>query len=133
MSLAIVCQVSLFFSLVSSIALKLERNTSEEALGVLLLITMLTPPVLGFLYQCGVDIEEGFGAAKVRSAAFRVFQRTVGACIDKFIAPADDEPADSVQPVAEKGPEVVTVSSVVTRSEPYTVLAASHSAADHAI
>ena len=41
-----VCQISLFFSLVSSIGLKIESDSSSEVLGVLLLIMLAVPPVL---------------------------------------------------------------------------------------
>ena len=56
--LAAVCQIALFFSLVSSIALKMENDTSSATLGVILLnFTLAVPPILAFFYQSDVDFE----------------------------------------------------------------------------
>ena len=46
LALGTVCQTSLFFSLVSSIALKMEQDSSHDALGVLLLVMLAVPPVI---------------------------------------------------------------------------------------
>ena len=53
-----VCQSSLFFSLVSSIVLKMEPEKSTETLGVLLLLLftrVIAPPVLAILFESGLD------------------------------------------------------------------------------
>ena len=53
--LAKVCQTALFFSLVSAIAIKMERDSSAEALGVLLIFTLAVPPVLAFVFHGDVQ------------------------------------------------------------------------------
>ena len=69
--LAKVAQVSLFFSLVSSIALKVESDSSTEALGNVLIITLMVPPVSAFLFQSDLD--------------FECFTSTLGYCFDKYL------------------------------------------------
>ena len=53
-NLALVCHLALFFALVSSIILKMERDSSAEVLGVVLVITSVTPPVMTFLVELGL-------------------------------------------------------------------------------
>ena len=69
--LAKVAQVSLFFSLVSSIALKVESDSSTEALGNVLIVTLMVPPVAAFLFESDLD--------------FKCFTSTLGRCFDKYL------------------------------------------------
>ena len=77
-----VCQVSLFFSLVSSIALKMEHDSSTEALGVLLLFMLMVPPAAAFLFESELDFEKGCNVSKLKEKALGLFARTVGRCFD---------------------------------------------------
>ena len=79
--LASVCQTALFFSLVSSIALKMEYDTSSAALGVLLPFTLAVPPIIAFFYQSGVDFEKGLNASAVRARVQDSFEKTLGRCL----------------------------------------------------
>ena len=76
-----VCQVSLFFSLTASIALKTERDSSANALAVILVIFLAVPPVLTFIFQSDLDFEQGCRISAISSAAQRTFQATVGKCL----------------------------------------------------
>ena len=73
-----VCQIALFFSLVSSIALKMERDTSSEALGVLLIFTLAVPPVLGFFFQSDIDFDQHCDVLKLRQRVKKAFHTWVG-------------------------------------------------------
>ena len=73
-----VCQVSLFFSLVSSIALKMEPDSSADALGMLLLITLAVPPVTAFLFESDLDFEKGCRISKLKNSMLRCFDTCVG-------------------------------------------------------
>jgi hypothetical protein len=46
---ALICQLSLFFVLVSTIALNMDGETSADALGVLLVATLVVPAVIAIL------------------------------------------------------------------------------------
>ena len=81
--LAKVCQVSLFFSLVSSIALKVESDSSTEALGVLLVFTLMVPPVTAFLFESGLDFEAGCYVSYIKKKAINWFKCTLGSCLDR--------------------------------------------------
>mmetsp|Transcript_55527 Transcript_55527/g.133014 ORF Transcript_55527/g.133014 Transcript_55527/m.133014 type:complete len:180 (-) Transcript_55527:188-727(-) len=81
--LAKVCQVSLFFSLVSSIALKVEQDSSTEALSVLLLFTLAVPPVTAFFFESGLDFEKGCYISYIRKQAINCFTITLGRCFDR--------------------------------------------------
>lgn len=52
--LAELCQLSLFFVLVSTIALRMEGQTSADTLGILLVVTLFVPPAFAFLLHSGV-------------------------------------------------------------------------------
>ena len=80
-----VCQLSLFFSLVSSIALKLESDSSTEALGTLLLFTLAVPPMAAFLFQSGLDFEKGCYVSYIKKAAISCFTSTLGRCFDHYL------------------------------------------------
>ena len=82
--LAKVCQVSLFFSLVSSIALKVESDSSTEALSVLLLFTLAVPPVTAFLFESGLDFEKGCYVSYIKKNAISCFASTLGRCFDRY-------------------------------------------------
>lgn len=83
--LAKVCQVSLFFSLVSSIALKVEADSSTEALGVLLLFTLAVPPVTAFLFESDLDFEAGCYISYIKKTAISCFKSTLGRCFDHYL------------------------------------------------
>eukprot|EP00964_Phaeocystis_antarctica_P154288 scaffold122918_cov96-Phaeocystis_antarctica.AAC.1 len=80
-----VCQFALFFSLVSSIALKLESDSSTEALGSLLLFTLAVPPVSAFLFQSGLDFEKGCHVSYIKEKAIGCFTSTLGRCFDHYL------------------------------------------------
>ena len=80
-----VCQVSLFFSLVSSIALKVESDSSTEALGVVLVFTLMVPPVAGFLFESEIDFEKECYVSYVKEKAIKWFTSTLGLCFKKFL------------------------------------------------
>ena len=81
-----VCQVSLFFSLTASIALKTESDSSINVLAVILVVLLAVPPALTFIFQSNLDFEECFGVSKIMSAAWRIFQRTAGKCLIWLLA-----------------------------------------------
>ena len=83
--LAKVAQVSLFFSLVSSIALKVESDSSTEALGNVLVVTLMVPPVAAFLFESGLDFETGCHVSYVKEKAIKCFTSTLGRCFDKVL------------------------------------------------
>jgi len=83
--LAKVCQVSLFFSLVSSIALKMESDSSTEALGVLLVFTLMVPPVTAFLFESDLDFETGCHVSSIKKRAISCFTSTLGGCFERFL------------------------------------------------
>ena len=74
-----VCQVSLFFSLVSSIALKMEPDGSADTLAGLLLFMLAMPPMIALFYQSDLDFEQH--VSSVKRALLRLFHRTLGRCI----------------------------------------------------
>ena len=86
--LAKVCQVSLFFSLVSSIALKMEPDKSTEALEGLLVFMLMVPPVLAFLFESDLDFEKGCNVPFIKEMAIKekvvkCFTSTLGSCFDR--------------------------------------------------
>ena len=83
--LAKVAQVSLFFSLVSSIALKVESDSSTEALGNVLVVTLMVPPVAAFLFESDLDFEAGCHVSYVKKKAIKCFTSTLGRCFDKAL------------------------------------------------
>ena len=80
-TLSQVCQISLFFSLTASIALKTERDSSTNALAVILVILLAVPPALTFIFQSDLNFEQGFGVSKILKFAWRIFQGTAGKCL----------------------------------------------------
>ena len=83
--LAKVSQVSLFFSLVSSIALKVESDSSTEALGVLLLFTLAVPPVTAFLFESDLDFEKGCYVSYIKKKMINCFTSTLGRRFDHYL------------------------------------------------
>ena len=83
--LAKVAQVSLFFSLVSSIALKMESDSSTEALGNVLIVTLMVPPVAAFLFESDLDFEADCHVSFVKEKAIKCFTSTLGRCFDKVL------------------------------------------------
>ena len=98
--LATACQVTLHFALVSSILLKMERDTSADSIGVLLIISMAIPPLIAFIFQTEVDMVGAFGLARVTNAISVLFERTVGACIVYLLEVPDEAPMTSGAPSA---------------------------------
>ena len=112
LALGTVCQTSLFFSLVSSIALKMEQDSSKDVLGVLLLIMLALPPVraclitpnqlghfdpalcqfqvIAFLFESELDFEEGCHVSKIKKILLRVFESTFGRCFDYLFKVSPD-------------------------------------------
>jgi len=82
-----VCQVSLFFSLVSSIALKMEPGSSTEALGVLLVVTLMVPPAAALLFESELDFvfEKGCHVSYLKKKAINCFTSTLGRCFEKYL------------------------------------------------
>jgi hypothetical protein len=95
--LASVCQVSIFFALVSAITLRLEYDSSAHVLGVLLVFTLVVPPVLAFVFQSDIDWDEILHVSAAGRAARRTFDTTVGRCIERVFKDAN-EAAPSVSP-----------------------------------
>ena len=80
-----VCQVSLFFSLVSSIALKMEPDNSLETLGVLLLFTVAVPMVIALFFLADIDFVQILQVSKIKRSIRTVFERTLGRWIDRCL------------------------------------------------
>jgi len=81
---AISCNVSLFFALVSSIVLRLEHDTSSGVLGVLLLIAMSMPGLLAFMFESDLDPED-LGLSRVQAWTSDLFSRTIGRGIIRLL------------------------------------------------
>jgi hypothetical protein len=96
--LASVCQVSIFFALVSAITLRLEYDSSAHVLGVLLVFTLAVPPVLAFVFQSDIDWDETLHVSAAGRAARRTFDTTVGRCIERVFKDANEEAGPSVSP-----------------------------------
>ena len=77
-----VSQVSLFVSLVSSIALKMEPDKSLKTLGVLLIFTAAVPPLLAFLFLSGIDFGRILQVSEIKRLFRAVFEYTLGRWID---------------------------------------------------
>ena len=93
-----VCQVSLFFSLVSSIALKMEPDGSADTLAGLLLFMLAMPPMIALFYQSDLDFEQH--VSSVKRALLRLFHRTLGRCIKcMWGQPAKAEAAKEAAPL----------------------------------
>ena len=89
--LAQLCQLSLFFSLAASIALKMDYDSSKDALGVLLILMLAVPPLVSFLFQNDLDFEGGLCLSKWVPIARRCFRTSIGRCLKRLLGPADDE------------------------------------------
>lgn len=84
-----VCQVSLFFTLASKIALRTEQDSSSGVLSALLFTMMALPPVLAFLFESDLDFEKGLHLSAVMSPVGRCLDATVGRSI-KWLFSSDD-------------------------------------------
>jgi hypothetical protein len=89
----------------------MDRDSSSGALDVLLLIAMLMPPLLAFVFQSDLDFEAGLGVSeawsKVRARALDLFGRTVGSCIVKRLgqhaaAPSSTASSSSATPSSQQ-------------------------------
>ena len=80
--MAKVSQVSLFFALVSSIALKMEPDKSLETLGVLLIFTVALPLVIALLFLGDIDFGQVLQVSKIKRSIRKVFECTLGRWID---------------------------------------------------
>jgi len=76
--LAELCQLSLFFVLVSTINLRMEGKTSADTLGLLLVVTLFIPLVVGILLHTGLHTSPVVLNAKARVAHF--LARTMARC-----------------------------------------------------
>ena len=83
-----VCQASLFFSLVSSIVLKMEPDNSTETLGVILLFTVIAPPVLAILFESDLDFGKICHLTKVKKGLLLCFNGTIGRGISRVLGPS---------------------------------------------
>ena len=115
--LAQVCQVQIFFSLLSSIVLK--TNPESVAMGYILPFMMVVPPVLAVLFQCGcidrlvrvcavadngVPTPCGRVGVGIRSASVKRLERCLGVKhngeqeVEEDIENLEEERADSAYP-----------------------------------
>lgn len=101
--LAKICQLSLFFSLASSIALKMEPDSSSGPLAGLLVVMLALPPALAFAFESDLDFERGLHLAALRPLVRRLLEATCGACAESLFKTAE-APA---QPAALPGPQPV--------------------------
>ena len=95
--LAQVCQLSLFFSLIAAIALKMEYDTSAPALGIILTVLLAVPPVLAFLFQSGIDFRKDAHISAASAAVGHCCHTTVGKCVIRHFA----EPPSEVHPARQ--------------------------------
>jgi hypothetical protein len=79
--------VSLFFSLVSGIVLKMEYSTSSNVMDVILILGLSIPHVLAFLFESNLDFQHALGVDKGLSMAKGLFHSTVGRCIVWLVGP----------------------------------------------
>ena len=101
-----ICQVSLFFSLVSSITLKMEEDESAEELGIVLLVLLAVPPVIAFFFQSDLDFEEGLGLSRLKAGLLACFHKTIGACLVWTLGSPPPLPAKSAR--ADGGSTITT-------------------------
>jgi hypothetical protein len=95
--LAQVCQLSLFFSLIAAIALKMEYDTSAPALGIILKVLLAVPPVLAFLFQSGIDFRKDAHISAASAAVGHCCHTIVG----KFVIRHFAEPPSEVHPARQ--------------------------------
>lgn len=88
-TLAKVCQLSLFFAIVSSIALNMQVDESSDELGYLLVFTMFAPHLLGLLEHSGLEIGGMFSGTK--AVAQTSLERTLGRFVDRWLKPTEDK------------------------------------------
>ena len=98
--LAKVAQVSLFFSLVSSIALRVESDSSTEALGVVLVFTLMVPPVAGFLFESEIDFGKECYVSYVKERAIKWFTSTLGLCFVKLLGETKEGTKEGTEDVS---------------------------------
>ena len=129
--LAKVAQVSLFFSLVSSIALKMESDSSTEALGNVLVATLMVPPAAAFLFESDLDFETGCYVSYVKEKAIKCFTSTLGRCFDKLLGgdikvvvpkAGDDTPPQGRTPEPTSSAELEVGVAVHSSAESCTAL-----------
>jgi len=102
------CQVALFFSLVSSIALTMERDSSEDAVGTLLLFTLIVPPVLGFFYEAELEFDEACGSGEsLTQGCLACFRSTLGRCIILYCK-SDTPRLDDTSPTTNHSVQATT-------------------------
>jgi len=106
--LAGICQLSLFFALVSAINLRMEGETSSATLGVLLVITLAVPPAFAILFHMGLDGSSFFLNTKTRLTHLlsRIvdghFLRSQGAAVpSRESETTEAEPPSVLRPVSE--------------------------------
>jgi len=128
--LARVGQVALFFALVSSIALKVERDSSSAALSYLLIATLAIPPMVAFLYnEDVVEMLQGKLCTSLRGRLSKCFEATVGKCLKGLLKEDIPElargtsqgqaivPTDSADPAKKTGyPSIIELSMSAEKS-----------------
>ena len=62
----------------------MEPDSSSEALGVLLIFTLMVPPVAAFLFESDLDFETGCYVSYFKEKAIKCFTSTLGRCFDKL-------------------------------------------------
>ena len=84
----------------------MECDSSTEALGVLLVFTLVVPPVAAFLFESDLDFETGCHVSYFKQKAIKCFTRTLGRCFDKLFGETK-----SVAGNVEEGAELPRTSS----------------------
>ena len=82
--LAIVSQLSIFFSLVSSIALTWGPDEDSERLANALVFTLLIPPILAAFYEAGIDVDKWVWNI-FYVLVLPILDNTIGKCL-KYLA-----------------------------------------------
>ena len=63
----------------------MESDSSTDALGVVLVFTLMVPPVAGFLFESEIDFEKECYVSYVKEKAIKSFTSTLGLCFKKFL------------------------------------------------
>ena len=80
-TLSQVCQVSLFFALISCIALRLEPTSSSDTIAWFLVGGLLLPLVVVVIVEAHVDVAKMLGLRAIARCARRLFEATAGRCL----------------------------------------------------
>ena len=72
---------SRLYMAVSSIALRMERDSSSNVLGAILLFMLCVPPIATFIYQSDIDFERQCCVSAIRKYLCACFDATCGKCL----------------------------------------------------